>query len=152
MNKTFLLSCRLRREQESLDNIKQYYVRCKDQDEKYKAIQNIYGGITVGQAIIFCHVSPKLFCLVTKNYTFFPQTRKTATWLSGKMSQDGHSVAVLSGELTVEQRLLVLDRFRDGLEKVLITTNVLSRGLQPRRIRCSFINSVSSFQVLMLNK
>lgn len=50
---------RLLREQESLDNIKQYYVKCKNQDEKYQAISNIYGVITVGQAIIFCHVSSK---------------------------------------------------------------------------------------------
>lgn len=47
---------RLRRDQESLDNIKQYYVQCKNQEDKYQAIQNIYGVITVGQAIIFCHV------------------------------------------------------------------------------------------------
>lgn len=47
---------RLLREQESLDNIKQYYVRCNNPDEKYQAIQNIYAVITVGQAIIFCHV------------------------------------------------------------------------------------------------
>lgn len=107
---------RLAREQESLDNIKQYYVKCKDQNEKYQAISNIYGVITVGQAIIFCH------------------TRRTAGWLAGKMSQDGHSVAVLSGELTVEQRLAVLDRFRVGLEKVLITTNVLSRGIDVEQV------------------
>lgn len=44
------------------------------------------------------------------------------------MSKEGHAVAVLTGELTVEQRLAVLDRFRKGHEKVLITTNVLSRG------------------------
>lgn len=48
---------KLKREQESLENIKQYYVRCRNQDEKYQAIQNIYGVITIGQAIIFCHVS-----------------------------------------------------------------------------------------------
>lgn len=48
---------RLRREQESLDNIKQYYVKCNSEEEKYQAIQNIYGSITIGQAIIFCHVS-----------------------------------------------------------------------------------------------
>lgn len=48
---------RLLKEQESLENIKQYYVKCKSQDQKYQAIQNIYGVITVGQAIIFCHVS-----------------------------------------------------------------------------------------------
>lgn len=44
------------------------------------------------------------------------------------MSKDGHAVAVLTGELSVEQRINVLDRFRKGTEKVLITTNVLSRG------------------------
>lgn len=48
------------------------------------------------------------------------------------MSKDGHAVAILSGDLTVEQRISVLDRFRAGLEKVLITTNVLARGKWPR--------------------
>lgn len=44
------------------------------------------------------------------------------------MTQDGHSVAILSGDLSIEDRISVLDRFREGLEKVLITTNVLARG------------------------
>lgn len=47
---------KLMREEESLDNITQYYVKCRNQDEKYQAIQNIYGVITIGQAIIFCQV------------------------------------------------------------------------------------------------
>ncbi|XP_077286524.1 putative ATP-dependent RNA helicase Dbp80 [Arctopsyche grandis] len=107
---------RLLREEESLDNIKQFYVKCRGQEEKYHAICNIYGVITIGQAIIFCH------------------TRKTASWLSEKMSKDGHSVAVLSGDLDVEQRIAVLDRFRAGQEKVLITTNVLARGIDVEQV------------------
>lgn len=59
---------------------------------------------------------------------FFLQTRKAAAWLAEKMSADGHAVAVVSGDLTVEQRIQILDRFREGNEKVLITTNVLARG------------------------
>lgn len=47
---------RLRREEESLDNIKQYYVMCKNEKEKYRAITNIYGVVTIGQAMIFCQV------------------------------------------------------------------------------------------------
>ena len=57
------------------------------------------------------------------------QTRKAASWLSQKMSLDGHAVALLSGEITVEQRIAVLNRFRDGKEKVLIATNVCTRGV-----------------------
>lgn len=105
------LIMRLMREEECLDNIKQYYVKCHSEEEKYTAISNIYGLITVGQAIIFC------------------RTKRTASWLSSKMTEDGHFVAIISGDLNVDDRIAVLDRFRRGEEKVLITTNVLARGI-----------------------
>ena len=56
------------------------------------------------------------------------QTKKTAGWLAGELSREGHQVALLSGEMHVEQRAAVIDRFRDGKEKVLVTTNVCARG------------------------
>ena len=71
---------RLRREEESLDNIGQYWVQCETEELKYTAIANIYGVVTIGQAMIFC------------------QTRKTASWLVDKMTKDGHAVALLSGK------------------------------------------------------
>jgi ATP-dependent RNA helicase DDX19/DBP5 len=80
---------RLRREEESLDNIRQYWVQSETPEEKYNSIANIYGVVTIGQAMIFC------------------QTRKTASWLVQKMTKDGHAVALLSGELTVEERIQV---------------------------------------------
>ena len=52
---------RLRREEESLDNIKQYYIECTSQEDKYQALCNIYGSISVGQSMIFCHVSLLFF-------------------------------------------------------------------------------------------
>lgn len=48
---------RLKREEESLDNIQQYYVKCANEQQKYAAVTNIYGSVGVGQAIIFCQVS-----------------------------------------------------------------------------------------------
>lgn len=51
------LIVRLKREEESLDNIQQYYVRCSNEQQKYSAVTNIYGSVGVGQAIIFCHVN-----------------------------------------------------------------------------------------------
>jgi ATP-dependent RNA helicase DDX19/DBP5 len=50
---------KLRKEEESLDNIKQYYIECKDKEDKYRAIANIYGAITIGGAMIFCQVQKK---------------------------------------------------------------------------------------------
>ena len=62
------------------------------------------------------------------------QARQSASWLAEKMTADGHSVALLSGEITVEQRLAVLNRFRDGKEKLLITTNVSARGIDVEQV------------------
>ena len=50
------------------------------------------------------------------------------------MTAEGHTVALLPEELTIEQRIQVLNRFRDGLEKILITTNVLSRGIDVEQV------------------
>ncbi|XP_020489956.3 ATP-dependent RNA helicase DDX19B [Labrus bergylta] len=107
---------KLKREEETLDTIKQYYVLCNSREEKFQALCNVYGAITIAQAMIFCH------------------TRKTAGWLAGELSREGHQVALLSGEMQVEQRAAVIDRFRDGKEKVLVTTNVCARGIDVEQV------------------
>jgi ATP-dependent RNA helicase DDX19/DBP5 len=43
-------------------------------------------------------------------------------------------VAMLSGELTIEQRAAVINRFRAGNEKILITTNVSARGIDVAQV------------------
>ena len=50
------------------------------------------------------------------------------------MSKDGHAVGLLTGELEIEQRLAILNRFRDGKEKLLITTNVAARGIDVEQV------------------
>lgn len=48
---------KLRREEQSLDNIKQYFIECNSLEDKFMALSNIYGSISIGQSMIFCHVS-----------------------------------------------------------------------------------------------
>lgn len=102
---------RLKREEESLENINQYYVECHNDVDKYKALANLFGTISMGQAFIFCH------------------TKKSAAWLSEKLVKDGHAVGLITGDLTVEERARVLQRFREGHERVLISTNLTARGI-----------------------
>ncbi|KAM6431713.1 ATP-dependent RNA helicase DDX25 isoform 1-T1 [Liasis olivaceus] len=107
---------KLRREELTLSNIRQYYFECENKEDKFRALCNIYGSITIGQAIIFC------------------QTRHNAKWLYFALANDGHQVSLLSGELTVEQRAELIQQFRDGKYKVLITTNVCARGIDVKQV------------------
>ncbi|NXD88066.1 DDX25 helicase, partial [Halcyon senegalensis] len=107
---------KLREEELTLSNIRQYYLVCRNREEKYRALCNVYGSVTIGQAMIFC------------------QTRRSADWLALEMSHDGHQVAILTAELPVAQRATVIQRFREGREKVLIATNVCARGIDVQQV------------------
>uniref|UniRef100_A0A3B5M860 RNA helicase n=1 Tax=Xiphophorus couchianus TaxID=32473 RepID=A0A3B5M860_9TELE len=107
---------RLKREEETLDTIKQFYVLCREKEDKFTALCNLYGCLTIAQAMIFCH------------------TRKMAAWLASSLIKEGHQVALLSGEMAVEQRAAVIERFKNGKEKVLVTTNVCSRGIDVEQV------------------
>ncbi|KAG7221670.1 hypothetical protein INR49_000037 [Caranx melampygus] len=67
-------------------------------------------------------------------WRFAEQTRKMAAWLTAHLTKEGHRVALLSGEMTVEQRAAVIERFRNSKEKVLVTTNVCSRGIDVEQV------------------
>jgi superfamily II DNA/RNA helicase len=92
-------------------DIGQFYIECKNDEEKYDAVKTIYSSITIGQAMIFCRY------------------KRTAHTLALRMINDKHCVELLSSELTVEQRGAVINRFREGKFRVLVVTNVCARGI-----------------------
>ncbi|VDD94962.1 unnamed protein product [Enterobius vermicularis] len=106
----------VRREEQTLANIKQYFVKCANREEKYNAVKNLYGGLTIASAIIFCY------------------TRKSAEWLAARMREKDHVVALLHGQMTIEERARVIREFKDGEYKILITTNVCARGIDASQV------------------
>lgn len=50
------------------------------------------------------------------------------------MTAEGHKVVSLTGELEGSQRDIIIDSFRIGQAKVLITTNVLARGIDVQSV------------------
>ncbi|KAL8942868.1 MAG: hypothetical protein Q9216_001411 [Gyalolechia sp. 2 TL-2023] len=101
----------LRHEELTIEGIKQLYLECPDEAAKYENLVRLYGLMTVGSSIIFV------------------KTRATALEVERRMNAENHQCACLTGEYTGKDRDLVIDSFRSGNVKVLITTNVLSRGI-----------------------
>jgi ATP-dependent RNA helicase DDX19/DBP5 len=101
----------LKHEELTVEGIKQFFFDCDSDESKYQTLVKFYGMLTVNSSIIFC------------------KRRDTAAEVERRMKQDGHEVAHLSGALEGADRDAVIDRFRNGQAKVLITTNVLARGI-----------------------
>ncbi|KAH6562517.1 hypothetical protein BASA50_003047 [Batrachochytrium salamandrivorans] len=104
-------SISLRQEELSVDSIKQFYMDCKNSPHKAEVLCAIYGLLTIGQSIIFV------------------RRRDDADMLRDKMIQQGHAVSALHGKHEAVDRDKAMDDFREGRSKVLITTNVLARGI-----------------------
>lgn len=107
----------VKRETLSLDKVSQYYFRVPDSAARYSVLQEIYETLTLGQTIIFV------------------RTRIAAQTLTENLRADGNAVSVLyGGQMSPDERDRVIDEFRQGTTKVLVTTNVLSRGVDVRAI------------------
>ena len=93
------------------DQVRQMYFKCNGKKEKEERIADILSTVTVGQCIIFVH------------------TRESVETLCNKLKTNGHSVSMLHGRMEESNRDKVLLDFRANASRFLITTNVLSRGI-----------------------
>ncbi|SCU77759.1 LADA_0A02080g1_1 [Lachancea dasiensis] len=104
-------SLELQKNEVNVSAIKQLFMDCTDENNKYEVLTELYGLLTIGSSIIFV------------------QTKQTANVLYAKLKQEGHQVSILHGDLQSSERDRLIDDFREGRSKVLITTNVLARGI-----------------------
>ena len=63
------------------------------------------------------------------------------------MTSEGHRVASLHGAKDASERDAIIDSFREGREKVLITTNVIARGIDIMQV-----NMVVNYDLPLLNE
>jgi translation initiation factor 4A len=98
-------------EEWSLEGIKQFFV-CVDRDDwKFDVLQDIMGKIKINQALIYVN------------------KRQKAEWLAKKMNDAGHSLEFIHGDMEVQERKKRLNDFRMGQSRVLISTDLLARGI-----------------------
>lgn len=102
---------KLRQQELTVRGISQMYMDCPDERSKYDILCKLYGLMTIGSSVIFV------------------KTRESANEIQRRMEADGHKVSVLHGAYEGMNRDTLLNDFRTGKSKVLITTNLMARGI-----------------------
>ena len=100
----------VKNEELTLEGIKQYYVYLKKED-KLDVLLQIYRGIEIAQAIIYCN------------------SKRSVDFVSEELKKKGHMVSSIHGDLKQFERDQVMRDFRNGATRVLITTDLLARGI-----------------------
>jgi translation initiation factor 4A len=106
----------VRRQELTLDGIKQFYVKMEREEFKFDVLCDLYKSLTITQSIIYCN------------------TRRKVDWLVARMQSKDFTVSCTHGEMDQRDRELVMREFRSGSSRVLITTDLLARGIDVQQV------------------
>lgn len=106
----------VKRDELTLEGIKQFYVDVGEETYKFETLCDIYSSLSITQAVIFCN------------------TRRKVEQLTELLTRKDFTVAALHGDMPQDERNRIMKSFRDGQSRVLITTDLLARGIDVQQV------------------
>jgi len=100
----------------TLQGIAQYYIKLDSDEHKYATIRDLFEGLTISQAIIYCN-----------------STRRVDD-LEEAMVQDNFPVKKIHGKMEEDERKEVHKDFKNGGCRVLITSDLFARGIDIQQV------------------
>lgn len=100
----------------TLEGITQFYINIRVNDWKYDVLKDLYDTINIAQCIIYINSKNKLMEIYDK------------------LINDNFPVSYIHGELTSEERKNVMRDFRSGHTRILLSTDLLSRGIDVQQL------------------
>ena len=106
----------VKKEELTLEGIKQYYIQVEKDEWKYDVLKDLYSSIVIYQLIIYCN------------------SKKRVDQLKHRLTQDGFACCFMHSDLTSEERSSTMKLFRNGTNRILITTDLLARGIDVQQV------------------
>jgi len=106
----------VKKDELTLEGIRQFYIAIEKEDWKLDTLCDLYETLTITQAIIYCN------------------TRRKVDWLSDKMQQRDFTISIMHAELEQKDRDRIMREFRSGSSRVLISTDLLARGIDVQQV------------------
>ncbi|XP_076436049.1 eukaryotic initiation factor 4A-I-like isoform X2 [Babylonia areolata] len=106
----------VKKEELTLEGIRQFYVQVEREEWKLDTLCDLYETLTITQAVIFCN------------------TRRKVDWLTEKMHGRDFTVSAMHGDMDQKERDVIMREFRTGSSRVLITTDLLARGIDVQQV------------------
>ena len=104
------------KEELTLEGITQFYINCNIYKWKYDVLYDLYNSISINQCIIYVN------------------TKNTLINLVDRLNEKDYPISFIHGELSSEQRKENLNNFKNGKTRILLSTDLLSRGIDIQQL------------------
>ncbi|CUM47688.1 ATP-dependent RNA helicase eIF4A [Debaryomyces fabryi] len=106
----------VKKDELTLEGIKQFYINVEQEDYKFDCLCDLYDSISVTQAVIFCN------------------TRSKVEFLTTKLKAENFTVSAIHADLPQAERDTIMNEFRSGSSRILISTDLLARGIDVQQV------------------
>ncbi len=103
-------------EELTLEGIKQFYIDVDQEKFKLETFCDLYDMISVNQSIIYVN------------------TRRKAEWVRDKLAMNNFTVSIIHSDMSSIERTDIMKQFRSGTTRILISTDLLSRGIDVQQV------------------
>jgi len=105
----------VKRESLTLEGIKQFYVAVEE-DHKLETLMDLYESVSIAQSVIFAN------------------TRRKVDYIKDSLNKNNHTVSYMHAEMQRGEREKVMATFRSGSSRVLVTTDLVARGIDVHHV------------------
>ena len=106
----------VKKEHLTLEGITQFFINIKVNEWKFEVLKDLYDTINISQCIIYINSKNKLMDIYTN------------------LTKENFPVTYIHGELSTNERKEVMENFRSGHSRILLSTDLLSRGIDVQQL------------------
>ena len=106
----------IKKEELTLDGIKQFHVMLKNYNWKYDVLMDLYDTLNITQSIIYVN------------------SKKTLRYLYEKLVEQKFPVSHIHGEMDSKERSDNMNNFKSGKTRIMLSTDLLARGIDIQQL------------------
>eukprot|EP00382_Lankesteria_abbotti_P001496 CAMPEP_0113846954 /NCGR_PEP_ID=MMETSP0372-20130328/1595_1 /TAXON_ID=340204 /ORGANISM="Lankesteria abbotti" /LENGTH=403 /DNA_ID=CAMNT_0000816157 /DNA_START=39 /DNA_END=1246 /DNA_ORIENTATION=- /assembly_acc=CAM_ASM_000359 len=106
----------VKKDELTLEGIRQFYVGLDTESWKFETLCDLYETMAITQCIIYVN------------------SRRKVTELAEQMEQKKFTISQMHGDMMQQEREVIMKEFRSGSSRVLVTTDLLARGIDVQQV------------------
>lgn len=124
----------IKKEQLTLEGIKQYYLGVDQETWKIATLIDLYEKLSIGQSIIFAN------------------SRRKAEHIKEQLEEENYTVHCIHGDMPQSERNDIMKNFRVGKVRILISTDIISRGIDVQQVSIVINYDIPRFREVYIHR
>ena len=124
----------VKKDELTLEGIKQYFLGLEQESWKIATLCDLYEKLSISQSIIFAN------------------SRRKVDYIREQLQNENHAVECIHGDMSQQERNNIMESFRDGKLRILITTDIIARCIDVQQVSIVINYDIPRFREVYIHR